>query len=88
MTHREDLYANGRYRPIIIYPEGIYDDTTLCDWLGVSLQVLGRARKSGELRFSRKGSRNLYMGSWVLRWIEEGSVSREAETPGAGQEDD
>jgi hypothetical protein len=54
---------------ISIDPAGIYDDALLCDLLGVSAQALTHARRSGELRSTRKGQRILYLGQWVLDWL-------------------
>jgi len=31
--------------------------------------TLSRARRDGELRFTRKGKRILYMGEWILDWL-------------------
>ena len=55
---------------IQIDPAGIYDDTLLYSALGVSTQTLTRARKAGELRYTRKGQRILYLGRWVLAWLD------------------
>jgi hypothetical protein len=55
---------------ISIVPDAVYDDTLLCSLLGVSSQTLTRARRLGELRHTRKGQRVLYMGRWVLGWLE------------------
>jgi hypothetical protein len=71
-----DPYAPGPCQPIVILPEAIYDDVWLCNHLGVSFQTLGRARKSGELRFTRKGQRTLYLGSWVLGWLKQGAEGK------------
>lgn len=52
-----------------IAPDGIYDDGALYLALGLTPATLARARRSGELRFMRKGKRTLYLGQWVLDWI-------------------
>jgi hypothetical protein len=52
-----------------IDPSNIYDDDALYSALGVSVAVLARARRAGQLRFARKGKRILYLGQWVLDWI-------------------
>jgi hypothetical protein len=52
-----------------IVSSGVYDDVSLYTELGVSAQVLARARRDGELRFTRKGQRVLYLGQWVLDWL-------------------
>jgi hypothetical protein len=54
---------------ISIDPAGIYDDALLCELLGVSAQALAQARRSGDLRHTRKGQRILYVGDWVLDWL-------------------
>jgi hypothetical protein len=54
---------------VSIAPDGIYDDGALYLALGLSLGTLARARRSGELRYTRKGKRTLYLGQWVLDWI-------------------
>lgn len=50
-------------------PDRIYDDDALLAALDVSLAALARARRDGELRYTRKGKRVLYLGQWVLDWI-------------------
>ena len=54
---------------VSIAPDGIYDDGALHLAMGLSPATLARARRSGELRFTRKGNRTLYVGQWVLDWI-------------------
>ncbi len=48
----------------------IYDDGSLVASLGVSCTALSKARKAGRLRFTRQGQRTLYLGRWVLEWLE------------------
>jgi hypothetical protein len=55
---------------IHIDPAGIYDDVRLYDALEVSAAILGRARRDGRLRYTRQGRRILYLGRWVLDWLE------------------
>jgi hypothetical protein len=55
---------------IRIDPQAIYDDLALYQALGISSQTLSRARRSGELRYTRKGQRLLYVGAWVMSWLE------------------
>jgi hypothetical protein len=52
----------------------VYGDLTACAALGVGLSVLDRGRRDGGLRYSRRGSRNFYLGSWLLAWIEAGEI--------------
>jgi hypothetical protein len=63
---------------IRIDPDGIYDDDLLYGELGVSAQTLARARREGDLRFTRKGKRVLYLGQWVLDWLQADTHQEEA----------
>jgi hypothetical protein len=58
---------------IRIVAEGIYDDDSLYGALGISANVLARARRDASLRFTRKGTRGPYLGKWVLDWLEPGA---------------
>ncbi len=53
-----------------INPRAIYDDSALSVALGVSAGSLSRARQAGDLRHTRKGRRNLYLGQWILDWLD------------------
>lgn len=55
---------------INIQPNCVYDDGTLVLSLGLTHATLARARRDGELRFARKGKRVLYLGSWIIEWLE------------------
>jgi hypothetical protein len=55
---------------INIEPNGIYDDALLGNALEIGAETLARARRSGELRYRRVGRRVLYLGRWVLTWLE------------------
>ena len=48
----------------------VFDDAALQASLGVSADALTKARKAGQLNFTRKGQRILYLGSWILEWLE------------------
>ena len=52
-----------------IDPAGIYDEGSLCLALGVTPNALACARRSGQLRFTRKGRRVLFVGQWVIDWL-------------------
>ena len=52
-----------------IDPERIYDDDSLFAALELRQATLARARRFGELRFTRKGQRTLYLGRWILEWL-------------------
>ena len=64
----------------------VYDDSSLQMCLGISVDSLAGARKSGDLKFSRKGRRILYLGQWILDWLEADAetasvrLSKEART--------
>jgi len=57
-------------KPVLIDPEALYDDRTLRRDLGLSQSSLDKARRTGEIRFARRGKRVLYRGAWVLAWLE------------------
>lgn len=57
--------------PLILEPTGVYDDGALVLGLGLTHAALIRARRDRRLRFTRKGNRTLYLGSWVLDWLRE-----------------
>lgn len=48
----------------------VYDDAALQTSLGIGGETLHAARKAGQLRFTRKGRRILYLGQWILNWLE------------------
>jgi hypothetical protein len=56
--------------PVVIAPEAVYDDTALKQALGLSPAALSSGRRSGKLRYARKGNRTLYRGAWVLHWLD------------------
>ena len=64
----ENLSHVGRLDPL-----GVYDDGTLHLLLGLSQTALVNARRAGEIRHTRKGHRTLYLGQWVLDWLESTS---------------
>jgi len=68
-----------------IDPTGIYDDDLLFGVLGVSGSVLANARREGSLRFVRKGRRVLYLGEWILAWLEAESGKEDRNEHGRGE---
>ena len=62
--------------PVMIEPEALYDDGALRQALGLTAATLAAARRSGALRFTRKGKRTLYRGAWVLAWLEADAPPR------------
>jgi hypothetical protein len=55
--------------PLHIDRDGFYDDRALCATLGLKPEQLALARRRGELRYTRRGGRFFYLGSWVRNWL-------------------
>jgi hypothetical protein len=70
--------------PVRIEPEAIYDDGSLYQFLGLSPTSLAAGRRAGTLRHTRHGKRVLYLGRWVLTWLESQAIPRSFAV-GAGQ---
>ena len=58
---------------VSIAPDSVYDDGALYLALGLTPATLAQARRSGTLRFSRKGKRTFYLGQWILDWLKTDS---------------
>jgi hypothetical protein len=56
--------------PVVIVRGALYDDALLRRALGLTEGTLAAARRSGALRHTRRGTRTLYKGEWVLEWLE------------------
>jgi hypothetical protein len=56
--------------PVCIEPNGLYDDTSLYEALGLTPNALASARRKGTLRYARQGKRTLYKGEWILAWLD------------------
>jgi hypothetical protein len=65
--------------PISIDPAAVYDDGAILLALDISSASLARARRAGQLRFSRQGRRILYLGRWLLEWLEADSTPASSE---------
>lgn len=61
------------HEPFSIEPSQVYDDGALSAAMGLSSATLAAARRSGRLRFTRQGKRILYLGRWLLDWLEADS---------------
>jgi hypothetical protein len=57
---------------ITIRPNDVFTRYRLSQVLGVGESTIDKARRSGALRYTRKGSRTLFLGSWVLAWLMAG----------------
>ena len=55
--------------PVSIEPQQVYDDGALNMTLGLTPNTLAAARRSGALRYTRRGKRTLYLGQWILDWL-------------------
>lgn len=58
-----------------ILPRALYDGLMLSTHLGIPQATLAKARRNGSLRSMRQGSRFVYLGQWVLDWLEAESTS-------------
>jgi hypothetical protein len=63
---------------ILLEPNGVYDDGSLHLALEIPSATLVRARREGRLRYARKGRRILYLGKWILDWLEADTDRRES----------
>jgi hypothetical protein len=57
-------------QPVLIEPEAVYDDGVVLMVLGLPTATLSRARREGRLRYTRQGNRILYLGQWLLDWLQ------------------
>lgn len=53
-----------------IRPECYYDVDAVRRILGLSVKAIGNACRSGALRFSERGGRRFFRGSWLIAWLE------------------
>jgi hypothetical protein len=64
--------------PVVIDPEAVYDDGAIRQSLGLTDAALATARRVGVLRYSRQGKRVLYLGRWILEWLETAATPQPA----------
>jgi hypothetical protein len=75
--------------PVTIAPDGVYDDTSLYETVGLTPTALATARRAGTLRYTRQGKRTLYLGRWIIDWLEAAAVKpTDARQAAAGQGDE
>ncbi len=55
--------------PFPIDPGAVYDDGVIVLTLDIPSATLVRARRNGQLRYTRQGRRILYLGQWLLDWL-------------------
>lgn len=53
-----------------INPDAVFDDGSLHIAMGLSPSAIARARREGHLRYRRIGKRTLYLGKWILEWLD------------------
>jgi hypothetical protein len=58
---------------VTINPLAVYTAEQLSAMLDVSETTLALARRSGALRWTKKGRRVLFLGEWVLAWLRDGA---------------
>jgi hypothetical protein len=61
-----------------IDPDRIYDDGAVMLALDFPSSLLVKARREGDLRYTRKGRRVLYLGQWLLDWLCNDARNEEA----------
>lgn len=61
-----------------IEPQKFYDDFAVFQILEIKESVQKRARDNSELKFTKKGSRILYRGQWLIDWLEPTEVPAES----------
>ena len=69
------------HEPISIKPDAVYDDGALYLSLGLTPAALARSRRAGELRYTRQGKRTLYLGRWVLDWLQATATTKAGQQP-------
>jgi hypothetical protein len=55
---------------VFIEPDAILDDGALYQLFGIREGTAAKARREGKLRFTKQGPRILYLGKWVVDWLE------------------
>jgi hypothetical protein len=75
------------HEPVSIQSKAVYDDGALFLSLGLTPAALSKARRGGELRFTRQGKRTLYLGQWVLDWLQATAQTTKAESRQGGDDE-
>jgi hypothetical protein len=55
-----------------VNPTAVYSDGDLVLGLDLTHETLSKARRAGRLKYVRVGKRVLYLGAWLLAWLEQG----------------
>lgn len=72
--------------PLLIQPDALFDDGTLCLTMGLPSSTIAAARRNGSLRYARQGKRTLYKGAWILDWLEASSEPRHRNVTGSSSQ--
>ncbi len=62
----------------VIEPSAVYSEADVRLGLGLTSATMTRARREKRLRFSRQGNSFLYLGQWLLDWLEEDADARQS----------
>lgn len=62
---------------LLIDPNGVYEEGAVSLALDITLASLSKARRSGELRFVRRGRHVFITGRNLLEWLDPSSGSGE-----------
>jgi hypothetical protein len=60
----------------VIHPDAVFDLHTLRETLDLKPGCLPRECRLGRLRYCKRGGKVLFVGRWVLQWLEAGEVKR------------
>jgi len=74
---------DGIITGIVFDPDALYTEEDLVRLPMFNSNLLERERRSGALRFTRKGvgrgSTYLYFGDWLITWLRQAPLSEESE---------
>jgi hypothetical protein len=70
IVHSTEARSKTMTAAVRIDPDAVLDDGALLMEFGISAATLARARREGKLRYTRKGRRILYLGVWILNWLQ------------------
>jgi hypothetical protein len=78
MNHNPDPAPAPAGQCVKIDPDGWYTDADLRLLLRLPGATLRRARRAGELRFTRRGVTAYHRGAWVIAWLSGRKAVRHA----------
>jgi hypothetical protein len=61
----------------VIQIHGVYTLRTAAELLSLKSSCLPRECRLGRLKYSKRGGRVLFLGSWLIEWVERGEVTRQ-----------